>query len=311
VRLRWKTAATVLFVLTLVVGGLLGDRLLALNQEAREVLRVYTELLTVAHDSYGDEISYRDLVNSSIEGIVRTLDPHTTYLTAEAYASMRDRQQSSFFGLGILVGTRNGQITVITPIEGTPASRMGLRAGDVITAIEGESSEGMNINEAVRKLKGPKGTEVRITISRPGLDEPFDVTIVRDEIPQISVRYKYMITPETGYISISDFNRGTAHEVREAVAELRSQGMRQLLVDLRSNGGGLLDQAIEVVQQFLPANTKVVETRGRVRNSHQEYFAQDPAPQLDLPLVVLVGEGTASAAEIFAGAGCRTAPVWP
>lgn len=301
-RPRWKLTASVLFALTLLVASLFGDRLLALNHEAREVLRVYTELLEVSHETYGGETNYKDLVNASIDGMVRSLDPHTSYLTAEAYAQMRDRQQSSFFGLGILVGLRNGQITVITPIEGTPASRMGLRAGDVIAAIEGEATEGMSINDAVRQLKGPKGTEVTITISRPGLDEPIEVTIVRDEIPQISVRYQYMVSPETGYISISDFNRGTAREVREAVQVLREQGMTQLLVDLRTNGGGLLDQAIEVVQQFLPQGSKVVETRGRTRDSHQEYFSEDPSPALDLPMVVLVGEGTASAAEIFAGA---------
>ena len=301
-RPRWRLTATVLFALTLLVASLFGDRLLALNHEAREVLRVYTELLKVSNETYGGETSYKDLVNASIDGMVRSLDPHTSFLTAEAYSQMRDRQQSSFFGLGILVGLRNGQITVITPIEGTPASRMGLRAGDVIAAIEGEATEGMSINEAVRQLKGPKGTEVTITISRPGLDDPFEVTIVRDEIPQISVRYQYMVTPETGYVSISDFNRGTAREVREAVQILRDQGMKQLLVDLRTNGGGLLDQAIEVVQQFLPQGSKVVETRGRTRDSHQEYFSEDPSPALDLPIVVLVGEGTASAAEIFAGA---------
>ncbi|MGB5161933.1 MAG: S41 family peptidase [Thermoanaerobaculia bacterium] len=301
-RPRWRLTASVLFALTLLVASLFGDRLLALNHEAREVLRLYTELLKVSHETYGGETSYKDLVNASIEGMVRSLDPHTSFLTAEAYSQMRDRQQSSFFGLGILVGLRNGQITVITPIEGTPASRMGLRAGDVIAAIEGETTEGMNINEAVRQLKGPKGTGVTITISRPGLDEHIEVTIVRDEIPQVSVRYQYMVSPETGYISISDFNRGTAREVREAVQALREQGMKQLLVDLRTNGGGLLDQAIEVVQQFLPKGSKIVETRGRTRDSHQEYFSEDPAPALDLPMVVLVGEGTASAAEIFAGA---------
>jgi carboxyl-terminal processing protease len=302
VRKAWKISASVLFAMTLLLGGLFGDRLLAFNREAREVLRLYTELLEVAHERYGDQVSYGDLVDASIEGMVRTLDPHTSYLSAEAYSSMRDRQQSSFFGLGILVGTRNGQITVITPIEGTPASRMGLRAGDIITHIEGESTEGMNINDAVRQLKGPKDTEVTITLARPGLDEPIEVTIVRDEIPQISVRYAYMITPETGYLSIDDFNRGTAHEVREAILGLREQGMQRLLVDLRRNGGGLLDQAIAVVEQFLPESAKVVETRGRTRDSRQEYYASNNRAKLDLPMVVLVGEGTASAAEIFAGA---------
>lgn len=298
----WKSLATALFALTLLVGSLFGDRLLAFNREAREVLRVYTELLTVAQENYGRDVTYTDLVNASIEGMVRSLDPHTSFLSADAYSSMRDRQQSTFFGLGILVGTRNGQITVITPIEGTPASRMGLRAGDVITHIEGESTEGLNINDAVRRLKGPKGTEVSITLARPGMADPIEVTIERDEIPQVSVRYAYMITPETGYLSIDDFNRGTSREVRQAIAELREQGMERLLVDLRRNGGGLLDQAIEVVEQFVPEGSKIVETRGRTRDSEQRYYATDDGQEWDLPMVVLVGEGTASAAEIFSGA---------
>ena len=152
----WKTAATTLFVLTVLLGGLFGDRLLAFNQDARATLRVYAELLTAAHEHYGGDVNYQDMVDASIEGVVRTLDPHTSFLSADAYSNMRERQQTSFFGLGILVGLRNSQITVITPIEGTPASRMGLRAGDIITHIENESTEGMNINDAVRQLKGPK-----------------------------------------------------------------------------------------------------------------------------------------------------------
>jgi carboxyl-terminal processing protease len=302
VRPLWKTVATTLFILTVLLGGLFGDRLLAFNQDARATLRVYAELLTAAHEHYGGDVNYQDMVNASIEGVVRTLDPHTSFLSADAYSNMRERQQTSFFGLGILVGLRNSQITVITPIEGTPASRMGLRAGDIITHIENESTEGMNINDAVRQLKGPKGTKVHITLARPGMDDPIEVTIERDEIPQISVRYAYMIEDKTGYISIDDFNRGTANEVRQAVEKLRDQGMERLLVDLRRNGGGLLDQAIAVVEQFVPERVKVVETRGRTRDSKQDYYATYEGPKVDIPLVVLVGEGTASAAEIFAGA---------
>ncbi|MGB6992943.1 MAG: S41 family peptidase, partial [Thermoanaerobaculia bacterium] len=302
-RRSWKIAAIALFALSLVLGGFFGDRLLALDKEAREQLHLFTELLAVAQEAYGGEVTYRDLVVSSIDGMVRTLDPHTTFLTADAYSGMRDRQQSSFYGLGILVGMRNGQLTVITPIDGTPAWRLGIRAGDVITAIEGEPTEMMNINEAVRRLKGPKDTEVQITIARPGLDEePFDLTVVRDEIPQNTVRYAYMLTPTVGYMAISDFNRGTGVEVEETLAELEAQGMESLLLDLRGNGGGLLDQAIAVVELFVPKGSKIVETRGRTRESFQEYDARDGNRLSELPLVVLVGENTASAAEILAGA---------
>ncbi len=292
---------TVLVVATL-AGGVFGDRVLALSDDARRVLRTYTELLQVAHDNYGDEVSYKELVESSISGMLRTLDPHTNFLSGEAYSSMRERQKKSFYGLGILVGMRNDQLTVITPIEGTPASRMGLHAGDVIAAIEGEPTATMSLDEAVGLLKGPKGTKVTIQIVRAGLDQPLELTITRDEIPQDTVRYAYMITPETAYISISDFNRGTGDEVAESLERLREAGMKSLILDLRGNGGGLLDQAISVSDQFLDEGAQIVSTRGRTRDSQQKFFATDQPAALDIPLVVLVGKGTASAAEIVSGA---------
>ncbi len=301
-RRGWRATAITLFTLSMLLGGVVGDRVLALTDEARELLRVYTELVTAAHENYGADVEYDDLVTSSINGMVRNLDPHTSFLSREAYADMRERQRSSFHGLGILVGMRHGQLTVITPIEGTPASRMGLRAGDVISKIEGETTDSMNIDDAVSRLKGPKGTSVRVEIIRQGLDEPLELSITRAEIPQDTVRYVYMITPETGYLSISDFNRGTGKEVAEAIAGLREQGMKRLLLDLRNNGGGLLDQAIEVADQFLPEGSKIVETGGRTRESFQEFYASSRYDELGLPVVVLVNDGTASAAEIVAGA---------
>ena len=188
-RPRWRTLAIVLFTFCLLVGGLFGDRVLALTDEARKLLRHYTELVTLVHEQYGDDVDYQELVHSSIGGMLRTLDPHSNFLSAESYSNMRDRQKSTFYGLGILVGMRNGQLTVITPIEGTPASRMGIRAGDVISTIEDESTESMHIDEAVRRLKGPKGTDVRIEIVRGGLDDPLELVITRGEIPQDTVRY--------------------------------------------------------------------------------------------------------------------------
>ena len=301
-RPRWRTLAIALFTVCFLVGGLFGNRVLALTDEARELLRQYTELVTLVHEQYGDEVAYRDLVHSSIGGVLRTLDPHSNFLSAESYSNMRDRQKSTFYGLGILVGMRNGQLTVITPIEGTPASRLGIRAGDVISTIEGESTETMHIDEAVRRLKGPKGTQVQIQIVRVGLDDPLDLAITRDEIPQDTVRYAYMIAPDIGYLNISDFNRGTGKEVADALAELKSQGMEQLLLDLRNNGGGLLDQAIEVADQFLTSGNDIVVTRGRTRDSDHEYQASDRHGELGMPVVVLVNDGTASAAEIVAGA---------
>lgn len=298
----WRTTAIVLFALGLTFGGLFGDRLLALTDQGRDALRLYTELVGLAHESYGAEVEYDDIVEASVEGMLRTLDPHTSYLAPRAYDDMRERQQETFYGLGIYVSLRNGRLTVIAPMEGTPASRLGLRAGDVISHIEGEPTSAMSLDEAVSQLKGPKGTPVHITIARAGLDEPLNLEIVRDEIPQTTVRYAYMLEPGTGFVSLSDFTRSSSREMAEAIQKLREEGMRRLVLDLRFNGGGLLDQAIEVADQFLPGGAAIVETRGRTRDSRQQYAAAGDRAYLDLPLVVLVNGGSASASEILAGA---------
>jgi carboxyl-terminal processing protease len=301
-RKPWRVAAAVVFCLTVLSGALVGDRLLAVSEETRESLRAYNELVTLAHDRYGVEVEYQDLVFASIEGLLRTLDPHTSFLQPTAYRRMRDRQQESFYGLGILVGARNGRLTVITPIEGAPASRLGIQAGDVIDTIEGEPTETMSVDEAVEKLKGPKGTQVAITIVRRGMAEPLPMTVTRAEIPQTTVRHAYMLTPDTGYLWVTDFSRGTGAEVGEALRKLKAAGMERLLLDLRNNGGGLLDQAIDVADYFLADGSLIVETRGRTRDSFAEYQDSGSHAPIDLPVVVLVNQGTASAAEIVSGA---------
>ena len=291
-----------LFVTTTLAGALLGDRLLALSDNAREGLRQYTELVEAVQAHYGAEVTYKNVVYSSIHGMLRKLDPHTSFLPPEAYQRMRDRQQSSFFGLGILVGMRDNKLTVIAPLEGTPASRMGIRAGDTITTINGEPTDTMPLDDAVMKLKGPKDTEVTITIARRGVSMPLEMTIKRAEIPLTTVRYVMMLAPGTGYFRVTEFSRSTAKEVADAIATLRAQGMQRLLLDLRNNGGGLLDQAISVADQFVPEDTLIVETKGRIRDSFHKYKAEGDHHPIDLPLVVLVNSGSASAAEILAGA---------
>ncbi|MEM6456734.1 MAG: S41 family peptidase [Acidobacteriota bacterium] len=299
----WRNLAIVFFVLALLVGTLFGDRLLAVPDQTRSDLRAYTELMQMAHAHYGVEVTYRDLVYASIRGMLRSLDPHTSFLSPEDFDNMRQRQQASFYGLGILVSMRNGQLTIRTPIEGTPAWRLGLRAGDIIHTIEGEPTDSMGLDDAISRLKGPKGTSVDITILRRGLDEPLPLTVTRAEIPQTTVRFAYMLKPDTGYIRITDFARSTANEVRTALESLREQGMERLILDLRSNGGGLLDQAVEASAHFVPVGEQIVETRGRVSDANQSYSASggDVEP-LAMPLMVLVNSGTASAAEILSGA---------
>ncbi len=298
----WRNFAIVLFVVAWVAGGLMGDQLLAVSRDTQSNLRLYTELLHIAHQNYGADVTYRDLVFASIQGMLRTLDPHTNFLTPESYEDMRQRQESSFYGLGILVSMRDGQLTVISPIEGTPAWRLGLRAGDIISTIEGEPTDTMLLDEAVSKLKGPKGTQVAIQVVRRGLEQPLDLRITRAEIPQTTVRFAYMMTPEVGYIRLTDFSRSTAHEMSQALEKLKNSGMQRLILDLRSNGGGLLDQAIAVSDLFVPERSRIVETRGRVAESYQTFLSDGNHKALHQPLIVLVNSGTASAAEILSGA---------
>lgn len=302
-RLR-RIPAISLFVIALVCGGSFGDRALAaaVSDETRDSLRLFTELVSVEHERYGSDVRYEDLLESAIAGMLHTLDPHTNFLPPSAYDGLRGKQQSSFYGIGILVGIRNDQLTVISPLEGGPASRLGILAGDVINTVEGEPTEGMSIDDAVDKLKGAKGTEVKITIVRRGLDAPLAFSVTRAEIPQTTVRQAYMMTPDTGYILLISFARGTGREMSDAIAKLKAQGMKQLLLDLRNNGGGLLDQAIDVADQFLPRDLAIVETRGRTRDSAQTFRTAGQHPDLALPVVVLVNEGTASASEIVSGA---------
>ncbi len=298
----WRNFAIVLFLIALLFGGVAGEKLLALSQESDAQLQLYTELLHLAHESYGAEVEYKQLVYASIRGMLRTLDPHTNFLTPEAYDNMRRRQAGSFYGLGILVSIRNGQLTVISPIEGTPAWRLGLRAGDVISNIEGEPTDTMSLDEAVTKLKGPKDTQVNVHIARRGLEEPLKLAITRAEIPQNTVRYAYMMTPETAYIRLTDFSHSSASEMRRALDKLEGEGMQQLILDLRSNGGGLLDQTVAVSNFFVPAGSPIVETRGRLPSSYQSFLADDDRGPLNLPLLVLVTNGSASASAILAGA---------
>jgi len=304
VKQPWRNLALLLFAAAVVVGGLAGGNLLAvLDVGDVAQVRLYTDLIETAHANYAvDDVTYRDLVYASIGGMLRNLDPHTSFLPPVAYDTMRERQQSSFYGLGIYVGTRNGRLTVISPIEGTPGYEKGIRAGDIIHLINGESTEEMSPNEAIRKLKGPKGTDVTVTLLRPGLDEPLEVTVTRAEIPQETVRHVHMLTPDTGFLWITDFSRSTGGEVARALAELKEQGMRRLILDLRGNGGGLLDQAIAVSDQFVPPGTTIVETRGRIDSSHQSYRSTGRHEPLGLPIVVLVNGGSASASEIVSGA---------
>ncbi len=301
---RMSLVAVVLLFVGGVVGGLLGGRVEADPREADDEIWTFARVLALVEEQYIGEIDSRDLVENAIDGLLGTLDPHSNYLDAEAFSEMRDEQRGRFHGLGIQITKRapDKPLTIIAPIDGTPAFRAGLQSGDIISEIEGEPTVDLTVQQAVRLLKGDKGSKVTITIQRPGLDEPFQVTIERDEIPITSISVSYMLSADVGLVRIGNFNTTTADELEEAIGRLRGEGMKRLLLDLRGNPGGLLDQAVRVAERFLPEGKLIVYTRGRIPGSNQNFVARSADTHNDLPLVVLVDQASASASEIVSGA---------
>jgi carboxyl-terminal processing protease len=298
---RRALAAVVFLLAVTVAGGIAGGRLGAVSDATNPGFKEYSDILATARAWYADDVPANKLVYASIHGMLGTLDPHTNFLEPEEYSSMVEKQRGSFYGLGIIISKRNGKITVITPVEGSPADRLGIRAGDVIDRVEGQSIDDLPVDAVVKRLKGPKGTKVNITILRPGLDEPLQMTVTRAEIPTNSVSFAFMIEPGVGYLRLKDFTHTSAPEIAETWDKLEKQGMKKLLLDLRGNPGGLLDQAIAVSDFFLSKNEKVVVTRGRGGAQEQSFSAPGKNTHARIPVVVLVNKGSASASEIVAG----------
>jgi carboxyl-terminal processing protease len=299
---RSLLSAGVFLAVTTLVGGVVGPRVFAVSDAASPAFKEYSDILTAARSWYADEVPADKLVYASIQGMLLTLDPHTTFLEPDEYGAMQEKQRGSFYGLGIIISKRNGKITVITPVEGSPADRLGIRAGDIIDRVEGKPIDDLPVDAVVKKLKGPKGTKVQITIVRPGIDEPLQMTVTRAEIPTNSVSYAFLLEPGVGYIRLKDFTHTSAPEVKDAWEKLEKQGMKKLVFDLRGNPGGLLDQAIAVSDFFLNKGDKVVFTRGRTASSESTFNAPGKHPHARIPVVVLLNKGSASASEIVAGA---------
>lgn len=295
-------AALLVLAATTLLGGTLGPRLLAVSDATNPLMKEYSDLLATSRAWYADDLGTEKLVYSSISGMLDTLDPHSSFLEPEEYGAMQEKQRGSFYGLGIIISKRNGRVTVITPVEGSPAQKLGIRAGDIIDLVEGESIADLPIDAVVKKLKGPKGTKVSITIVRPGLGEPLQMTVTRAEIPTNSVAFAFMVEPGVGYIRLKDFTHTSGPEIAEAWAKLEKAGMKKLVFDLRANPGGLLDQAIAVSDFFLRKGEKVVVTRGRLSTSEQVFTAPGRNTKARIPVVVLINKGSASAAEIVSGA---------
>src|SRR6185369_7712564 len=249
-------------------------------------------------------------VYGAIDGMLRTLDPHSKFFDPKAFNSLREDQRGKYYGLGITVTTRFGKVTVVSPpFVGSPAEKVGLRVGDVISSVNGESTNGMDLNEVVSKLKGPRGTSVKIKVIRPGVDEPIEMSPIRDEIAKYTINTAFMIKPHVGYIKLDSFAETTGQELRDSLKKLRDESKKSdgkdlegLVFDLRNNPGGLLQEAIEVCETFLQKGQAIVETRGRTRGSNRPYPSQKVNADNTFPIVVLINPQSASASEIVAGA---------
>jgi carboxyl-terminal processing protease len=265
-------------------------------------LDLFVEVLHKIEANYVDAVEPQSLMDGAIKGMLRQLDPHSQYLDEKSYANLRSMTEGTFGGIGVEVNVRDGYPTVIAPIEGTPAWEAGLRSGDVIVQIDGRSTYGLTVADAADRLRGPDGTEVRVKLSREGEDEEHEVTLVRRIIERKAVPYAFVARDSIGYLRLSAFSERTAEETRTMLERLGEQGAKSLVLDLRMNPGGLLDQAVGVTEAFLPRGTMVVYTHGRIRSEDSRYYADEPSPNLKWPVVVLVDGGSASASEIVAGA---------
>lgn len=264
-------------------------------------ISLFTGVLRLVNDNYVEKVEANALIYGAINGMLQTLDPHSNFLNKESFQDMGERFSGNFYGIGIEFDIIDGYLSVISVIEGSPSEEVGLQSGDRIVKIDGESSVGIKSDDVLNKLRGEKGTKVKVTVVRLGLDEPLELTITRDKVPIRSIRTAFMLDDKTGYIQMIRFAKTTSDELEESLIKLEAQGMKRLMLDLRGNSGGYLDQAVEVSSKFLPEGKLVVQTRGRTRSANQEFHAVGTT-RPGYPLIVLMDHRTASASEIVAGA---------
>ncbi|WP_022671174.1 S41 family peptidase [Hippea alviniae] len=261
-----------------------------------EKLKIFAKVMAIIEHDYVDNVSQTKLINDAIKGMVSSLDPHSSYMTKDEYKELKITTTGKFGGLGMVVTMKDGILTVVSPIEDTPAFKAGIKAGDKIIKINGESTFGMTLEQCVKLLRGKPGTKVTITIIREGKQKPFDVTITRAIIHVKSVKYKKY--GDIGYVRITQFQDGTTSELKKALKKLGK--IKGLVIDLRNDPGGLLREAIGVCDLFIKKGV-IVSIRGRNKSDSRYFYAHDDGNEPNYPIVVLINSGTASAAEIVSG----------
>ncbi|RLB94304.1 MAG: peptidase S41 [Deltaproteobacteria bacterium] len=274
----------------------------ASDEKKYETLKLFTEVLEELEKNYVDEVDADELIHNAIKGMVGNLDPHSSFMPPEAFDDLQDDTKGEFSGIGIVITTKEGILTVVSPIEGTPAYKAGIQAGDIIIKIDGVSTKGMALWEAVGKMRGPRYKKVLITVIREGETVPLEFALKRDLIPMTSVR-SAVLKPGYGYLRVTNFRMNTTEDMEKHLKKLETGNipLRGLVIDLRDNPGGLLDQAIKISDLFLDQGS-IVSIKGRLEKNTQVFSAYPDEKERDYPIVVLINGGSASASEIVAGA---------
>ena len=264
-------------------------------------LKTLSYIIRLVENYYVDEVDLTKTIDGAIHGFLEELDPHSSYITSDDFKYMQENLNGNFEGIGIEFAILDGYITVISPIPGTPSDRAGLIGGDKITKIDSKSAYKITQEEVFTKLRGKKGSEVEVEIQRFGLTEPLKITLIRDKIPIHSVMAAFLYNNDTGYIKVNRFAKQTFIEVKEAIDSLESKGMNNIVLDLRNNGGGLMDQAISMLDLFINSNDTILYTKGRIHNANEVFYAKKNRNDNKMPISVLINRASASASEIVSG----------
>lgn len=293
-------SVSVIIALSLVAGSFLNQMISGDN--IYDQLNKFKDVLSMTQKVYVEDVDTQKMTEAAIRGMLGELDPHSVYIPASEMQKIKEDFQGSFEGIGIEFAVLNDTLVVVTPIVGGPSEALGIEAGDKIVKINDTSAVGITQDVVPKKLRGPKGTKVKVTIARAGIKNLLDFEIHRDKIPLYTVDASFMFNDEVGYVSVTRFAATTHSEFTDAVGKLKKEGMKRLILDLRGNGGGYLDQAFKMVDELLPKGKKVVYTKGRRPEFNEEYISSGSAHFADVPLVILVSNASASASEIVSGA---------
>lgn len=301
-----KSLFFLILLLSILIGGMYGPESV-FNKPSPEmanepIVNDYFKALKIIDDNYVEPPNNELLTQNAIGEMLHALDPHSNFFGSSEFSNMQDDQSSKFCGVGISIGIRSGRIYILDVMPGMPAEKAGLKYGDAILSVDGKASKGWSWADAQKCIRGEKDSEVKISIERAGITEPLNFNVIRDEVPYLSVRNSFILKPGIGYIALSDgFNKDTDYELREAITKLKVVGMTSLVLDLRDNPGGLLDQGIEIAKIFLPRDKRIVSVKGRDTRTPTTYISENSVPE-SMPLVVMINGESASASEIVAGA---------